>query len=183
MAIIKDTLANRYASSLFALAAEKKIIDAVRKELILVSKQMQKTGSTSRFFNNPLIPSAEKQRVIEDVCNKLGLCTHVLNFMRLLVDNGRVQLLSRISFFYNQLADTAQDRTTARVVAAVEIDEAIRVKLAQLLEKKFKKKIVLECDVNPELIGGLKIELNNQVIDYSIKGELERIKEVLTKEG
>ena len=80
---------------------------------------------------------------------------------------------------YEELARGYRGESMAVVTSAVELKEAETVALRAKLEKKLGRKVTLQCRVDPELIGGIRVEVDGRVIDGSIRNKLEEIKEVM----
>ena len=80
---------------------------------------------------------------------------------------------------YEELARGYRGESIAVVTSAVPLKEAETVALREKLEKKLARKITLQCQVNPDLIGGIRVEVDGRVIDGSIRNKLDEIKEVM----
>jgi F-type H+-transporting ATPase subunit delta len=94
------------------------------------------------------------------------------NFVSVLVDNGRVDVLSEISVLYSELKNAQESTREAVVGSAFPLDDALLAKLVAELERKFECKVKATVKVEPELIGGVRIALGDQVIDASVRGKL-----------
>ncbi|MDI6750323.1 MAG: F0F1 ATP synthase subunit delta [Pseudomonadota bacterium] len=94
------------------------------------------------------------------------------NFLSILVDNRRLDVLPEISALFEELKNAQEDTREARVISAFPLTEAQLAKLVGELERKFGYKIKPTVEVDPELIGGVRIALGDQVIDASVRGKL-----------
>ena len=77
------------------------------------------------------------------------------------------------------MIDTAKGILNGTIQSAIELDDETMCEIKESLEKRFSKKLILEHRVTPELIGGLRIQVGNMVIDASVKSRLENLKEIL----
>lgn len=183
MELNENKLANRYAASLVDIAAEKKELPTYVRELGAVCDIFDRNKELYRFAENPLIVFSEKQKVFKDILKPLKPSVEIMRFINLLAENSRVSLLPKIKFFFEQMAETILKESTAIVYSTTELDKQTRDQLKKQLEKQFNVAIDIKVEIKPEIIAGLVIHVRNQVIDCSIKGELERIRQALKQEG
>ncbi|MCX6752354.1 MAG: ATP synthase F1 subunit delta [Candidatus Nomurabacteria bacterium] len=88
------------------------------------------------------------------------------------------EILSRLGKIINE----EEGRTVARVSSAEKLDQQNKIKLEHFLKKRYSaKEVVLSENLDKKLLGGLKIEANNEVIDLSVKNKIEKLQEYLTK--
>jgi F-type H+-transporting ATPase subunit delta len=102
------------------------------------------------------------------------------NFLLLLVQKKRLNVLAEISQRFNVYYATLEKMSKVRVVTAVATQEDSRKKLADALTKRIRRQVTLECEVDPSIIGGAVIHIGDQVIDGSIRRQLARLFESLT---
>lgn len=183
MALIHETIAQRYASSLFEFASEQKCDDVCETELKDLVALVQDNQNLLKFFSSPLIPADAKKDLIESVTAALKLSKPMQRFAALLVHNDRLALIDKIHSFYMRKLEDSRNHATAIVTSTTQVSEKTKVKLKVLLEKYFDKSIDLSYEINNDLLGGIMVRIDNQIIDHSLKGELERMKEALIKEG
>ena len=94
------------------------------------------------------------------------------NFVRVLVENERLQVLPEIRDLFVELKNEREGTLDADIVSAFELDDATLKTLTQTLEAKFKTKLNVSVSVNPELIGGVTVTVGDDVIDASVRGKL-----------
>ncbi len=97
------------------------------------------------------------------------------NFVRLLAENKRLDVLPQIAAQYDALRLEYENELDVQVTSATVLDEAQRAKLAASLKARFKRNIRMSVAVDPALLGGAVIRAGDLVIDGSIKGRLERL--------
>ena len=93
--------------------------------------------------------------------------------MMLLTENKRIAVLPQISQLFEQLKAQHEGVLEAKIVSAFAMESKQLKKLIDDLEKKFKRKIEAQVSVDPELIGGIKVEIGDEILDASVRGKLE----------
>src|SRR5262249_50226350 len=103
----------------------------------------------------------------------------IQNFIQILAENNRLLLLPEIAKFFDELITEHEKKLDADIYSVVKLDEDNKKKLMQKLSEKTGRDVHLRCHIEPDLIGGLLIRMGDRVIDYSIRGELNRMKQQL----
>ncbi len=176
-----QVIAKRYSRALFNLAEEEKAIEQYGVELdgfLGVLKQLPDLGNALR---NPLYPEAVKKNLFQKVSSQLELSAIMKSFLNLLIEKGRVQHLPEIADYYHKLIDENSNIARAQVRAAVKLGEPELDQIAATLEKKVGKKIVVEFQHDPSLLGGVFAQIGDFVLDGSVKRQLLNFKESLKR--
>ena len=174
-------IAKRYSRALFNLAAEEKAIEQYGAELdgfITVLKELPDLGNALR---NPLYPKATKKTLFQSVASSLEFSPVMKSFLNLLIEKGRIQNLPDIGDYYHRLIDEYSNIARAKVKAAVELNEKDLGDIAATLEKKVGKKIVVEFERDPSLLGGVFAQIGDFVLDGSVRRQLLNFKESLKR--
>ena len=111
---------------------------------------------------------------------KTSLPAMAQNFLRTVIDNGRLAALPEIADQYRALKNAQQGAFDAVVYSAFAIDSTALADLSGVLEKRFARKLNLQVELQPELIGGIRVVVGDEVLDTSIKARLEHMKSALT---
>ena len=111
---------------------------------------------------------------------KTPLATPVQNFLRTVLDNGRLAVLPEIAAQFQALVNARSGISDATVYSAFAIDAAALAAVVPALEKRFAKKLNASVVVQPELIGGIRVVVGDEVLDTSVKARLEQMKTALT---
>lgn len=99
------------------------------------------------------------------------------NFLALLLEKKRLLVLPVIAEHYNDLLASEANISTVTLTTAIDIDEATRQAFAAALKKRTQKDITLACRLDPAILGGAIIQIDDRVIDGSVRGKLARLLE------
>jgi len=110
---------------------------------------------------------------------KTPLSAQVGNFLRTVLDNGRLDALPEIAAQFHALVNAQSGISDATVYSAFPIDGAQLAEVAAALEKRFARKLNASVVVQPELIGGIRVVVGDEVLDTSVKARLEQMKVAL----
>ena len=172
------SLAHPYASAIFTLAkAENKLDDWFN-----YLNQLSMIGQTIEFKKAICNPKISQNMLIEMLLNYLKTSdVEIKNFLTLLYMNKRLNILDEIFVLFVKLVSDYKGVAKAVIKSAFVMNNQDKEQIEMLLSKKFSKKIAANVEVNPELIGGIKIMIDDIVIDASIKGSLEKMATQLMK--
>jgi F-type H+-transporting ATPase subunit delta len=165
------TIARPYAEAVFRLAK-------VKDELAGWSHMLQVTSAIAaderiqKLIGNPKVPPRRLGEMLLGICGD-ELNDEGRNFILLLAENGRVEILPEVSELFEQLKTQHEGVLGAEIFSAFPMNDAQLSDLVAHLETKFKRKIEAKVSVDPELIGGVKVEIGDEVLDASVRGKLE----------
>ena len=172
-----STIARPYAEAAFRLAdAQGKLAEwaAAIANLSAVAADNRVRAAIS----DPNIPAAKVAGLILSIlAGKLSGETE--NFVRLLAENGRLDVLAEIRSQYDALKNEREGVVEAEITTAFEMDQAQLADLVSRLEKKTGRKVKARVSVDKALIGGVKIAIGDQVIDGSARAQLGALENAL----
>ena len=169
-----------YAMALFSLAQETDAVKEISEALDTVSAVMRDNPEYTELLASPNISKAERVEAVEQAFTGT-VPEHVVSFLALLCERGRIRSLSECISEYRQLCDAANRISVAEVSSAVELTEDEKSALKNKLEKLCGNSVVINCTVDPSLLGGMVVAVDGRVIDGSIKHRLHELKEVMHK--
>jgi F-type H+-transporting ATPase subunit delta len=170
------TIARPYAEALFQAVAS----DATQASVWLDElAEVAGNAELKQFADNPKISADQIFEVVSSVV-PTALSDAGKNFLRLIIENGRLEVLPEIAAQFRVLKNSRSGTADATVYSAFAIDEAALGELSGLLEKRFDRKLNLKVELAPELIGGIRVAVGDEVLDTSIKARLEQMKVALT---
>ncbi len=170
------TIARPYAEALFkAQASDLAGTAAWLDELAAVAANAQ----LQQFADNPKVSYQQVLDVIVGVV-KTPLGDAGQNFLRTVLENGRLVALPEIANQFRALKNAQGGSADATVFSAFPIEAAALAELAAQLEKRFARKLHLNVQLDSELIGGVRVVVGDEVLDTSVKARLEQMKAALT---
>ena len=173
------TIARPYAEALYKACTGKTGVDlggasAWVDELAAIAANPQ----LRQLADNPKVTRAQVLELIASV--RQGLPEMALNFLRVLVENGRLQALPEIAAQFHVLVNQSRGSSDAVVHSAFALDAAALSDLTAVLEKRFGRKLNLSVQTDESLIGGIRVVVGDEVLDTSVKARLEQMKAALT---
>ena len=164
------TLARPYAEAAFQLARDENTLagwaDALQQMVALARHPDMQT-----CIDDPRLLPAQLAELFLGVIGA-GVSSTQQNFVRVLVENDRLAVLPEIHALFVELKNAQEGRKQARITSAFPIETATQQQLVADLERRFNCKIEASVSVDPELIGGVCIAVDDQVIDASVRGKL-----------
>ncbi len=172
------TIARPYAEALFkASTADLSGVAAWLDALAAIASNAQ----LLQYAGNPSVTSKQTFEVMAGVAEsqKVNMPAAAQNFLRAVIDNGRLRVLPEISSQFRALKNANSGSSDAVVYSAFALDAAALADLSVTLEKRFSKKLNLRVELQPELIGGVRVVVGDEVLDTSVKARLEQMKVAL----
>ncbi|MGH8762484.1 MAG: F0F1 ATP synthase subunit delta [Nitrosospira sp.] len=165
------TIARPYAEAVFRLARANDTLSAW-SGMLQFAAVIAGDGRIRALIGNPKVSSRRLGELLIGICGD-KLNDEGRNFILLLAENRRVQILPEVSELFEQLKTQHEGVLGARIASAFAMDDAQLKDLIANLEIKFKRKIEAKVSIDPELIGGVKVEIGDEVLDASVRGKLE----------
>lgn len=178
----QGSIAKRYATALLQVALEQGKIDQFQSELEAVDQAFLQNPNLQSAMTSPVIPASKKKELSKVLVAKMGLCSTVGNLLHVLVDNERISEFHLLTLLFRDLADAEKGRVRVQVTSAAPLGSH-EGKLKSILEKTLKQEVLLETQVDPQILGGVVVQVQDRVFNASLKGELDRLKESLTAEA
>ena len=169
------TIARPYAEALFKacgsdLAATAAWLDELAA--IAANEQLQ------QFAADPKVSGQQAFDVIASVA-RAPLPEKASNFLRTVIDNGRLAALPDMAAQFRALMNSQTGSSDAIVYSAFPLDAAATSDLTATLEKRFGRKLNVRVELDPEIIGGVRVVVGDEVLDASVKARLEQMKVAL----
>lgn len=169
-------VAERYARALFNLASEQKSLDAVVADSQAVKESIGSSAELRAFLVNPIFKKEEKDSILKSVFEG-RVQPLFLNFLMFLVERSRLDILGQIidEFIAIHLTSIGTMNVVIRTERA--IDPPLMEKLLAKLQERSGKKIQADVIIDPELLGGFKVLMGDEVYDSSFKSQLRKYQE------
>jgi len=171
------TLARPYAEALFKSIS----ISEAQSTATQLSELAQVAGDEGlrAFADNPR-SSVEQVYGVMASATKTQLGSRAQNLLRVVIENGRLSALPEISTQFQQLVNAQAGSSDATLYSAFPIEAGELASVVATLEKRFGRKLKPAVVIEPELIGGIRVVVGDEVLDTSVKARLEQMKLALT---
>jgi F-type H+-transporting ATPase subunit delta len=176
-----SALTRRYAKALVELGVEQKAVETYGDELASVKAVMAQEDLLRLLLDSPTLAQEKKVAMLGDLCKALELSEGMVKFLGLLLDKRRIGYLGQIEENYRRLADELSGILSAKITSASALSDIQQQAIAASLEKQTGKQVAVTVSVDVDLIGGLQAEIGGRLFDGSVKTQLKRIEESLTK--
>ena len=170
------TIARPYAEALFKATSMDLNGAAVWVDALSAVAQ---NAQLQQFADSPKASTDQIFDLIVGVA-KVDLPDAAKNFLSTVIENGRLNALPEMATQFRALKNAQSGSSDAVVHSAFPIDGAALAELSATLEKQFKRKLNLSVVLQPELIGGIRVVVGDEVLDTSVKARLEQMKVALT---
>ncbi len=168
-------LADRYAAALFDLADERKALDAVAGDLHSLRAMLRESADLRRLVRSPVLSREAQGKAVAALAETAQLSALTRNFLGLLAQNRRLFALSEmITGYLHRLAE-ARGEVTAHVVSAQELSPQQRDAVNEQLRKAVGRKVAVDIEVDPGLLGGLVVRVGSRMVDASLRSKLNRL--------
>jgi ATP synthase F1 delta subunit len=173
-------LNREYAVALYALAAENGAQDEYADGLRTVVAALEENPDYVDFLSCPAIPTGERLAALEEAFASV-VHEHVLSFVQLLCERGRVSTIPACLKEYHLLLDEYHKLSRATVRYQVPLTQEEQLRLREKLEKISGHSVELVCEYDPTLIGGIVVEMDGRCIDGSLRRRLHEVKDVMNR--
>jgi len=175
-----EAVARRYATALADVVTKNGQADDVKAGLKGWEALIAANAELQEVFGNPSIPHAKKEGVLDALIKRSGSSKTVSNFLRVLLQNGRLNDLPEINERFAAVLEDRSGVVSGDVISAREMPEAQKKELEKNLEKLTGKKVRLNFEIDENIIGGVVTRIGSTVYDGSVRTQLENLREELT---
>ena len=168
--------AKRYARAVFELAGGEREIDEWMHRLSEL-RDLLSDEKVAAVLTNPTIPSEQRM----DLISSASFDPEATNLAKLLIEANRVHEIGAIAGEFQDLADDASGRVRATVTTAVELAARDRDRVAVELSQRLGKTVTMRVEVDPRILGGLKVQYGDRLIDASVATRLQQLRRRLTE--
>jgi F-type H+-transporting ATPase subunit delta len=169
-----EEIARVYADALFEAAKDRDNLDAVHDQLGEFTDVLADNRDMQVFFFSPYFSSQEKRDGIDRAIS--GAEPELVNFLELLAEKHRMPAIFRIRRRLDELWAEENRRLEVTLTSAIELDPKVVKRVGEELERQTERKIDLQADVDPDVLGGLVLRVGNMVLDASLRAKLERLR-------
>ena len=176
---VNNNLAYPYVKAIFAIAREQNNFHLWEQLLNLCAAAVQ--VAPQLFSTNHTANKQQQLKILLSICTaaSLDVFQTAINLLKILIDKKQLLLLPKITKLFKELYAKYQQLLILKVICATELDEQQKQALKKSLEIRLKSQLQLNYEIDAALIGGIKIYFDNEVIDLSISGQLQRLKAMI----
>jgi len=178
--MIEGSLSRRYTKALFELAREESQEEGIGREI----EQFYAAYSGSELqqvLTNPTVGLESRKNIVVRVTQSQRLSSLTVRFLSLLLERDRLTYLPAIVSYYRRLLNEVRGRVEAKVSGASPLEPPMLEQLRKVLREISGKEVVLQEESDPDLIGGILIELEGKVYDGSVRTQLEKMKQRIAR--
>jgi len=176
---LKSTFSNStsksYALALYELAKENSELNKVEDEIHGINTLLSKSSDFTEMILNPTVTKEEKNKVIIKIVDQYGFCQTLKKFLGFLTIKNRLFFLNKIIDSFLTLASSIKGELKAKLLSSKELSTAELEKIRNELSKDFQSPIKIDYKHDPDLIGGLVIQIGSVMVDTSIKTKLRQL--------
>jgi F-type H+-transporting ATPase subunit delta len=167
---VATAAARRYARAVFELARQEGKVEEWGRNLEQVSEVMS-DSRVAAVLTNPTITTEQRTALVSDLFDR-----ETTNLVRLVIESNRVRDMAGIEQEYERLADEAAGRVRATVTTAVELTPGDRDRVAAELSRRLGKEIRMHVVVDAGILGGLKLQYGDHLVDASVATRLQQLR-------
>lgn len=167
--------AKNYADALVKLGQDNVIsYDDILNNLEIILEICSKSKDLTDVLENPAISDETKFSIIDEVFTK-SVNEKIRDFLKILIEKKRFKELEGIVAAYQEELDKINNLQRVEVISAIELDDNSKQKIIDKLQNRLQKNVIAQWQTDEEIIGGLVVKINDDVIDSSLKNKLENL--------
>jgi F-type H+-transporting ATPase subunit delta len=174
-----EEIAEVYARALFEVAKEHDVLDRVHDELGEFAEALSDDRTLQVFLFSPYFSSEEKREGVRKIVTDAD--ERMVNFLELLAERHRMPALFRIKRDFDALWAEEHKLLPVTVTSAIELDEGLVDDIGKRIEDQTGRRVELSSNVDPEVLGGLMVQVGNMVLDGTVRNRLERLRKQVAK--
>lgn len=178
---MSSLVAKNYSNALFELALESDSLAPIKDELAIINSTINDNTDLFKTLNHPNVEKDDKKEIFSKIfsdCHRL-----IKNFIYLLIDKDRLSLLNEIKEAYDGQYRMHEGIELAIVTSAQKLSDSDLKAIQEMLEKRFKTTVELQTKIDESLIAGVRVEINNEVIDNTILNRMRNLQDEIDKQS
>ena len=171
-----DLVSDRYASALYDLAAEKKLVDPVLEDLSNLKNILKDNKELSLVVKSPLITSIDKLNIFESLLKKINANELTSTFLKVIEKNKRFSNLASIITQFMNINSQKRGDVLADITSADDLNDDQKNNITNQLKSILGDKLSLSFDVDKNIMGGLIVKVGSKMIDTSLANKINKLK-------
>jgi F-type H+-transporting ATPase subunit delta len=170
--------AKQYASAIYQASSQSGKVEVVLNQMELLEELLKNSPEMTLFWKHPQIKPLAKLQAVQEVLNQPFL-PETARFLMLILEKGRSGIVEEVLEQFRHLRLEELGVLVVKVSTAKALNEDEESRLIEKLKKEHGKDILLEKDIQPELLGGIRVQVEDTVYDSTIRRRLDKMREVL----
>lgn len=174
-----------YATALYSASVQESSVEASHKGLTKIAELVQQDPKVNEFLTNPALSKDDRKTVIDTLASSLKLDKTVTNFLSVLSENNRLDEFNSIYKNFGLLFDAHQGVVEATITSSKALDSKILKKLQAAIQKSSfvgeGKTLKVSNQINPDILGGLVVEVGDKTVDLSIASKVAKLNSALNE--
>ncbi len=166
-----NVISNRYCEAMFQLAIEEKIVKESYDSLKVVAEVIAANQDLQEVLSHPEIRMEEKLSLAKETFKDIDKTT--LNFLLVIIEKGRINYIQTVFEEYEYMFNVYYKIQAVKVYSVIPLNEEQVLKLEKNLEKRLQKQVRIKNIIDKTIIGGIKIVVDNHIIDSSIQAKIK----------
>lgn len=171
-------ITNNYGGALYELARDEGLSQRILDEISALSESFAAEPGFIQLMSTPSIPKQERCQIIDDSFRG-NLHPYVLNFLKILTERGYIREFTGCCQVYRKRYNQDNGILPVTAVTAAPLDDKLRQKLADKLFQATGKTIDLSCRVDPQCLGGVRLDFDGKQVDGTVRRRLDDIRGIL----
>jgi len=171
-----DLISDRYASALYDLAAEKKVVDSVLNDLSNLKIILKDNKELSLVIKSPLISSPDKLNIFNSLLKKIQANELTSTFLKVIEKNKRFSSLASIISQFININSHKRGDVLADIISADELNDDQKTNITNQLKSILGEKLSLSFDIDKNIMGGLIVKVGSKMIDTSLTNKINKLK-------
>ncbi len=173
--LVSSVVLDRYAGALVDLAEESKAVSKIQKDLAALESVISESDDLQQFISSPSVSREKQHAVIAEVIKKAKLQKLTANFLGVLVENRRINILPQVITAFNKEIAKRSGQVEVKVQTAAKITAAQTKTIEKKISASLGVDVIVEASVTPEIIGGMVVTIGSYMIDDSVRRKVERL--------
>ena len=171
-------IANVYGGALYDLAKDENLTDQIGQQLTVLDQAISEEPAFLQLLSSPSLSKAERCQVLEDSFRN-QIHPYVMNFMKILTEKGYIRHFSGCCKVFRERYNTDNGIMPVTAVTAIPLSDALREKLTDKLTAITGKRIALTCKVDPNCLGGVRLDYDGKRLDDTVTHRLDAVRGLL----
>ena len=176
-------VSKRYSKALFKIASKENSEQKIYDELYTLLEIIQSDKKFIKILSSPLLSSKSQLKLIDNIFSnidkkKLNVSKNVLAFLKVLANNGRLNILLSSLYSFKSLVKSMRKEVNINIITATPISEENLKNIQSILSKKTDKKINIISNIDKNIIGGIILQSGSNLIDASIRNKILKLNNI-----